>query len=181
MRPAVFLDRDGTIVEDRGHLARIEDVVLYPDTPEALRRLQERFLLFIVTNQSGVAQGLIRMEDVERVNAYLLARLRELGVEIAAVYVCPHRRADGCECVKPKRHFLDRAAAEHGVDLARSFAIGDHPHDVELAAAAGGRGVFVRTGHGASHAAELPPGTVVTAGIGEAAEWVLRNAPESPR
>lgn len=175
-RPAAFLDRDGALIEDRGHLSCAEEVVLYPDTVGALRRLQERFTLFIVTNQSGVAQGLIRMEDVERVNAHLLALLRERGVEIAAVYVCPHKRADGCECIKPKRHFLDRAAVEHGVDLARSVSIGDHLHDVELAASVGGRGVFLLTGHGASHAAELPPGTVVVPGIGEAAEWALRNA-----
>jgi histidinol-phosphate phosphatase family protein len=174
-RPAVFLDRDGAIIEDRGHLARVEDVVLYPGAPEALRRLQERFLLFIVTNQPGVAQGLIRMEDVDLVNAYLVAQLRELGVQIAAVYVCPHRRADGCECIKPKRYFPDRAAAEHGADLARSISLGDHLHDVELAEATGGRGVFLLTGHGARHAAELPPGTVVVPGIGEAAEWALRN------
>lgn len=174
-RPAAFLDRDGAIIEDRGHLARPEDVVLFPDAPQALRRLQERFLLFIVTNQSGVAQGLIGREDVDRVNAHLLAQLRECGVEVAAVYVCPHRRADGCDCIKPKRRFLDRAAAEYGVDLARSVSIGDHLHDVELAQAAGGRGVFLLTGHGARHVAELPPGTVVVPGIAEAADWALEN------
>jgi len=176
LRPAVFLDRDGTIIEDRGHLSRTEDVAFFPDTLEALRKLQQAFLLFIVTNQSGVAQGLIGLEDVARVNAHLLAKLTEADVHITDVYVCPHRRADGCVCVKPNRYFLDRAAAEHGVDLERSFAVGDHFHDVELAANAGGRGVFVRTGHGESHVHELPAGTVVAAGIGEAADWILEHA-----
>ncbi len=176
LRAAVFLDRDGTIIEDRGHLSRVEEVALFDDTLAALRKLQEKFLLFIVTNQSGVAQGLIAIEDVDRVNAHLLAILEQAGVRIHDVYVCPHRRADGCVCVKPKRYFLDRAAAEYGLDLQRSFAIGDHYHDVELAMNAGGRGVFVRTGHGESHVHELPPGTVIAAGIGEAADWILDNA-----
>ncbi len=173
LRPAVFLDRDGTLIEDRGHLSEASEVVFYPDAIAALQRLQKHFLLFLVTNQSGVARGLITMESVHRVNARITSHLAEHGVTIADVYVCPHQRSDGCACIKPNPHFLHKAAAEHGVDLARSFAIGDHPHDVELARAVGGRGVYVRTGHGDKHLTELPPDEIVVAGIGEAADRIL--------
>ena len=171
--PAVFLDRDGTLIEDHGYLADASEVVFYPDTVEALQRLQKHFLLFVVTNQPWVARGILTLEDVSRVNAHVVSYLAEHGVTITDVYVCPHERSDGCSCIKPKPHFLRNAAAEHGVDLRRSFTIGDHPHDVEFAQSVGARGVYVRTGHGSKHVAELPPGEVVVAGIGEAADRIL--------
>ncbi len=156
-------------------MADASEVAFYPDTTGALRRLQEHFLLFLVTNQSGVARGLITMEGVNYVNARVISYLAEHGVTIADVYVCPHQRSDGCSCIKPNPHFLYKAATEHGVDLRRSFTIGDHPHDVELARSVGARGVYLRTGHGRKHLAELPPDEIVVAGIGEAADWILQN------
>lgn len=179
---AVFLDRDGTLIEDRGHLADVSEVIFYPGTAEALLALQQQFLLFIVTNQSGVAKGLIRAEDVERVNSYLLERLAACGVRIARVYVCPHQRTDNCPCIKPKPYFLEQAAAEFGLDLARSFSIGDHPHDVELARNVGGRGIYVSTGHGMKHLGELKAEAIIVADIVAAAGWILRQAaPEGPK
>lgn len=174
LQPAVFLDRDGTVIEDRGHLADPSEVVFYPDTVDALRWLQERFLLFLVTNQPWVARGILTMEDVDRVNAWVVAHLAEHGVVITAVYVCPHERSDDCSCIKPKPYFLHQAAAEYGVDLPRSFTVGDHPHDVEFARSVGARGVYVRTGHGSKHVEDLAPGEIVTAGIREAADWILQ-------
>jgi D-glycero-D-manno-heptose 1,7-bisphosphate phosphatase len=175
LRPAVFLDRDGTIIEDRGILAEPSDVVFFPDTVDALKRLQGHFLLFLVTNQPGVARGAITLDHVDRVNARVLSYLAEHGVTITAVYVCPHQRSDGCSCIKPSPYFLDKAGAEHGVDLSRSFTIGDHPHDVEFARAVGSQGIYVRTGHGKKHLPELPAGEIVVSGIGEAADWILKN------
>ncbi len=172
----MFLDRDGTLIEDRGHLADPAEAVLYPGAVEALRRLQEKFLLFIVTNQSGVARGLIRIEDVERVNSDLLGRLAAAGVQIARVYVCPHQRSDGCRCIKPKPYFPELAAAEFGLDLRRCFSVGDHPHDVELARAVGGRGIYVSTGHGMKHLSEVTGEAVIVADIVEAAHWILGAA-----
>lgn len=178
---AVFLDRDGTLIEDRGHLADVSKVIFYPGAVDALLALQRQFLLFIVTNQSGVAKGLIRAEDVERVNSYLLERLTASGVRIARVYVCPHQRSDDCPCIKPKPYFLEQAAAEFGLDLARSFSVGDHPHDVELARNVGGRGIYVSTGHGMKHLGELEGEAVVVADIVEAAGWILRQACSTAR
>lgn len=172
-RPAVFLDRDGTVIEDRGVLAEPSEVVFYPDTVNALRRLQDHFLLFLVTNQPGVARGVIHLDNVDQVNARVLSYLAEHGIIITAVYVCPHERADGCRCIKPRPYFLQKAAKEHAVDLQRSFTVGDHPHDVEFARAVGARGVYVRTGHGDKHLAELPAGEIVVPGISDAADRIL--------
>ena len=176
LRPAVFLDRDGTVIEDRGHLADPSEVMFYPETVNALRRLQKHFLLFVVTNQPWVARGILRLEDVNRVNAHVVSHLAEHGVVITAVYVCPHERSDGCSCIKPNPYFLHKAAAAYGVDLPRSFIVGDHPHDVDLARSVGARGVYVRTGHGSKHLTELRADEIVVAGIGEATEWILKSS-----
>ncbi len=175
LRPAVFLDRDGTLIEDRGVLAEPSDVVFFPDTVDALRRLQEHFLLFVVTNQPGVARGAITLENVNGVNARVLSHLADHGVTLTAVYVCPHQHSDACSCMKPNPHFLHKAAAEYAVDLPMSFTVGDHPHDVEFARSVGARGVYVRTGHGEKHLPELPPSVIVVPGIGEAADWILKT------
>lgn len=169
----MFLDRDGTIIDDRGHLSDPAQVVFYNDTASSLQRLQEHFDLFIVTNQSGVAKGIISSEDVDRVNAHIVSHLAGAAVRIVAVYVCPHDRSDGCRCIKPKPYFLRKAAKDHRIDLQHSFVIGDHPHDVEFAANAGAKGIYLLSGHGRKHRAELPADTLVAAGIGAAAELIL--------
>jgi L-threonylcarbamoyladenylate synthase len=171
--PAVFLDRDGTIIEDRGHLRSPADVVFYPETLRALLRLQEHFRLFIVTHQPGVSSGIVSAEEVARVNEHVVDELRKNGVIVSAVYCCPHRRDEQCACIKPKPFFLHQAAEAFGVDMSRSFVVGDHPHDVVLADNAGAAGVYVLTGHGAKHRAEIPACRAVVPGIREAAEWVL--------
>jgi len=176
-RPAVFLDRDGTLIEDRGHLRAPEQAVFFPETLRALRCLKDKFLLFIVTNQPGVAEGALATEDVRRVNDNLVRRLAEADVPVRDVYVCPHRRSDGCACIKPNPHFLKKAAVAHGLDLGRSYVVGDHPHDIELARRAGARGLYVLTGHGAKHAGELDKEVVVVPGIGDAVRWILAQPP----
>lgn len=172
-QPAVFLDRDGTLIEDNGSLRSPAQVVFYAATVPALRRLQEHFRLFIVTNQSGVAKGELTLDEVNRVNAHVIGWLRECGIHITAVYVCPHERSEGCACIKPNRHFADQAAREHRVDLARSFAVGDHPHDVEFGCSFNGTGIYVLTGHGVKHRSELRGDEAVAADIGAAVDWIL--------
>jgi histidinol-phosphate phosphatase family protein len=171
----VFLDRDGTLIEDRGHLQSPAEVAFFPQTVQALRLLRDRFLLFIVTNQRGIAEGLLSHDDADRVNAHVTKRLAEAGVSIAEVYVCPHRRSEGCACIKPNPHFLRRAAEEYRLDLRRSYAVGDHPHDVEFAHNVGACGIYVLTGHGAKHRRELEQNAVVVPGILEAARWIVEH------
>ncbi len=175
-RPAVFLDRDGTLIEDVGNLADPGDLILYPETVPALRLLQGRFSLFIVTNQNAVGDGALTVAQVERVNAHLVDRLTGAGVRIEAVYACVHARAADCPCVKPKPHFPRLAAERFGLDLAASWAVGDHAWDPELAANFGGRGLFVLTGHGVKHRAEVDGRFPIAAHIGEAAEVILAEA-----
>ena len=172
-RPAVFLDRDGTLIEDRGHLRCAADVVFFPDTITSLRVLQHDHVLFIVSNQAWVAEGVLTAGQVEQVNGYVVEQLAGAGVTITGVYWCPHKRSDNCMCIKPNPYFLRQAAEQHGVDLSRSFVIGDHPHDVYLADNAGAQGIYVLSGHGLKHRCDLKGIHPVVGGIAEAAEWIM--------
>ena len=175
-QPAVFLDRDGTIIDDRGHLSSIDDVRFFPETFPALTRLQNSgYLLFIVTHQAGVAWGEISHDDVDRINNHVVGKLTEQGITISEVYVCPHDRSENCDCIKPKTHFLNQASQDYNVDLKRSFSVGDHPHDVDLAINAGGHGIFVLTGHGEKHRHELAEDTIVVNNIAQAVDVILDN------
>jgi len=178
-KAAVFLDRDGTIIEDSGHLRSPSDVVFFPETFEALRKLQKYFLLFIVTNQSGIAEGKITRRQANGVNHGIVATLSDRGIKIEKVYMCPHRRLDNCRCIKPKPYFLKRAATLYGLDLRKSFTVGDHPYDIQLAKNVGARGIYVLTGHGRKHLPELPEDTEATKGIMEAAEKITSYQVES--
>lgn len=170
---AVFLDRDGTIIEDRGDLASPAQVVFYKDTVSSLRLLSAHFELFIVTNQSGVAKGTISMQEVEHVNSHIRSYLFEHGITIRATYVCPHERTSGCRCIKPNPYFLNKAERDFGIDLGRSFVIGDHPHDVEFARNAGAHGIYLLSGHGMKHRNEISTDTEIASGIKEAARIIL--------
>ena len=155
MRSAVFLDRDGTLIRDKGYISRISQVELYPYTIRSLRKLQKGFLLFIVTNQSGISKGVTALEDVNTVNAHLLKILKKSGIVITELYMCPHDKTDGCKCRKPGTYFVDKARRKYKLDLASSFVIGDHPSDVMLAVNSGAKGIFVLTGHGRHHREEV--------------------------
>lgn len=176
--PAVFLDRDGTIIEDRGYLSDPSQVVFFRDTISSLRCLYTHFALFIVTNQSGVAKGAITMQEVEHVNSHIRSYLSAHGITLLATYVCPHEHVSGCPCIKPNPYFLKKAERNFGIDLGRSFVIGDHPHDVELARNAGASAIYVLSGHGMKHRNELSRGTEVASGIMEATK-IIRERVEA--
>jgi L-threonylcarbamoyladenylate synthase len=173
-KPAIFLDRDGTLIEDRGRLSDPARVVFHRGAAEALRRLGGAFEFFIVTHPNGGGQGFLRPEDARRVNDFVVGRLAEIGVPVREVYGCPHPRADAGGCIKPSPDFLFRARDEHGVDLSRSWVVGDHPADMERAANAGARGIYVLTGHGEKHRAELTVSCPIVSGPVEAAEEIAR-------
>lgn len=174
-KAAVFLDRDGTIIEDRGHLRDPSDVVFFPETFEALRKLQEHFHLFIVTNQRGIAEGRITRRDANRVNRGIVSALFDRGIKVQNVYTCPHRRSDNCRCIKPKPYFLRKAGELYGINLNASFTVGDHPHDIQLARNVEARGIYVLTGHGWKHLDELPEDTEIASGMAEAAETIMSH------
>ncbi|HUE42727.1 MAG TPA: HAD family hydrolase [Candidatus Sulfotelmatobacter sp.] len=148
-RPAVFLDRDGTISEDVGYLNDVSQFRMFPFAAGAIRKLNDANLpVIVVTNQSGVARGFFDEASVRTVHEEMTQQLAAAGAHLTAIYYCPHASDDDCECRKPKPGMIRQAAREHGVDLARSFVVGDRYGDVELAQANGGRGVLVRTGYG---------------------------------
>jgi len=178
-RPAIFLDRDGTLIEDRGYLRCLSDVVFYPEAFSALRRIKDRYLLFIVTNQSGIGLGVLSPEDVELINNHIVKTLAQEGVTITKVYTCPHTRDQGCQCIKPNPYFILEAAREFNLDLSRSFSIGDHSHDVEFGRNVGAKGIFLLTGHGQKHRHELPSRVEVAGNIEEAIIRILKEDMDS--
>jgi len=155
MKPAIFLDRDGTIIKDKGNIGDTKQIEFYNYTFDCLRKLQEKYLLFIITNQPGIAKGIVRHEQVEQVNLFVLNILKDEGVEIKAIYCCPHQKSDNCECRKPKTYFVEKAQKEYLLNLKNSYVIGDHPSDAELAINTEANGIYVLTGHGRKHYNEL--------------------------
>ena len=154
-RPYVFLDRDGTLVDDPGFVHRIEDYALLPGVVSGLRALQAaKFRLAIVSNQSGIGRGYFDHADYERFQAHLLEDLSRQGIQIDASYYCPHTPDDGCGCRKPRTELLERACSTLAADLERSWVIGDSSVDVALAIAAGCRSAWVPRA-GQSHG-EIP-------------------------
>ena len=145
MKRAAFLDRDGTIMADVGYPSDPRQVRLEPHALEGLRALQDAgYALVVVSNQSGVARGMLSLEDARRVNEELRRQLAEHGgVRIEAFYLCPHLDRDDCDCRKPKPGLIERAIAEHGYARDGSVAIGDRPRDIAAGRAAGARTVRI--------------------------------------
>ncbi len=142
-RPAAFLDRDGTLIEDRGFLDDPAGVRVLDTVPDALRLLaQSGYACVVVTNQSGVARGYFDSAAVDAVNAEVGRRLADNGVALDAVYACPHYDA-GCACRKPAPGMIETAAREHDLDVARSAVVGDRGSDIALAHAVGIPGILV--------------------------------------
>ncbi|WP_121119236.1 D-glycero-alpha-D-manno-heptose-1,7-bisphosphate 7-phosphatase [Croceibacterium ferulae] len=138
MRAAAFLDRDGVLMEDRGYVARAQDVCLLPGTGAALRQLvRAGYLLIVVTNQSGIGRGLFDEQALQDVHRRLTVLLAAEDVLLDAIYHCPHAPAAGCACRKPLPGLLDEAASRFPVNRERSFMVGDKPSDVAAGQAAG--------------------------------------------
>ena len=175
MRRYVLLDRDGTIIVERNYLSDPAEVALAPGAGAGLRRLRRfGFGLAVVSNQSGVGRGMFGLDAVERVNARMRDLLRAEGVDLAAVYVCPHAPEEGCECRKPKPGLVVRAAGELGFDPTRAIVVGDKKDDVDLGHAVGAATVLLRQGHGAE--AERDPACrpdFVADDLAAAAEWIV--------
>lgn len=155
-RPAVFLDRDGTIIEDTGFLRDPGLVRLLPGAAAAIRRLREAgFAVVVVTNQSGIARGLITPGEYQAVAARVDALLAAEGAGVAGTFMCPHHPdfTGPCECRKPASRLYRQAAEQLGLDLSRSWWVGDRPTDVQPATALGGRGILLGPGTGLATAA----------------------------
>lgn len=154
LRPCVFLDRDGTIIADPGYLRDPALVDLLPGTGPAIAQLNRAGLpVIVVTNQSGISRGLLTEAEYRSVTARLDELLRPFTARIDATYHCPHapERDGPCACRKPGLLLFERAAEDHGLDLAASWWVGDRMSDVLPAAAVGGTGLLVESGEGRRH------------------------------
>ncbi len=185
--PAVFVDRDGTLNHERRYLRRVADLRLVAGAADAVRALAAAgFAVVVVTNQSGVARGLVRMSTLAAIHDAIVRRLARLGARLTAIYVCPHHPTAGtpplrrrCRCRKPRPGLVERAVRELDLDLGRSYCVGDSAADLGLAAATRTRAVLVRTGHGRATEAELTLGAPVAhvaANFRAAADWIIGDA-----
>jgi D-glycero-D-manno-heptose 1,7-bisphosphate phosphatase len=153
---AVFLDRDGTVNEEVDYLTSPRDLRLIPRSAEAIRRANDLGLkVIIVTNQSGVARGLLTEAELLSVHRSLTGLLADEGARVDGIYYCPHHPSEGtdeyrkeCDCRKPKTGMIERAMREFRIDPTRSYVIGDRTVDVEMAKNAGARAILVLTGYG---------------------------------
>jgi len=176
LRPAVFVDRDGTIMAERSYLADPAGVVLVPGALQALSSLKGAgFALVTVTNQSGIARGLYTEDDYHAVAARLAEVLGEGGVVVDRTEFCMHHPdvTGPCTCRKPGTGMYLRAASELGLDVERSYYVGDKATDVLPAIELGGQGILVRTGYGREHEAAVPVATWVAEDLREAADRIL--------
>jgi len=186
-RPAVFVDRDGTLNREVHFLRRVADLRLLPGSAAGVRALVDAgFTVVVVTNQSGVARGLIAPPTLDAIHATLRRRLEAAGAAVAGIYACPHHPTEGrpplrrrCRCRKPAPGLVERAAREHGLDLARSYCVGDSDADLGLARATGTRSVLVLTGHGrrtATGHGGRSPADHVAVNFRAAADWIIDDA-----
>ena len=149
LKRAVFIDRDGTIIEEVDRLTRIEEIKLIQGTAEAIKKLNNAgFLTVVITNQSVVGRGMISVKELQKIHQKLLNDLKNQNAIIDAIYFCPHIPEDNCECRKPKTGLIKKAVNDLSIDLCSSFFIGDNLKDMLLAKDAGIKGLLVRTGYG---------------------------------
>ncbi len=148
-RPAVFLDRDGTLCEEMGYLNHISRLVIYPFAAAAVRRLNQAGLpVIVVTNQSGVSRKIFPESLISQVHERISAALGVHGARVDGYYYCMHQQSDACSCRKPLPGLIEHAVREHRLDPAKSWVIGDRYVDIELGQAVGARTILVMTGYG---------------------------------
>ena len=184
-RPAVFLDRDGTIVDDTGYPSRFDQLVIFPRSFEAVRLLNGAgFPVVVVTNQSGIGRGYFSEAELGDIHGRIAGAFASEGARLEAFYSCPHyalspdpRYRIECVCRKPLPGLGLRAAAELSLDLARSYMIGDKADDVLFGRAIGATPILVLTGYGWEARKKLEKGTgrlpAVSADLREAVDWIL--------
>jgi D-glycero-D-manno-heptose 1,7-bisphosphate phosphatase len=185
-KPAVFIDRDGTINEQMGYVNHVSRFRILPKVPQAIRMLNRHgFLVFVVSNQSGVAKGYYPLDLVSTLHQLLVSRIKEKKASIDGIFFCPHHPEGSvpefsrdCDCRKPKTGLIEQACRSFEIDLRRSFVVGDMCTDIELARRAGITGILVKTGYGLGEIEyTLPQRTAKPAHIAEdlldAVHWIL--------
>jgi D-glycero-D-manno-heptose 1,7-bisphosphate phosphatase len=173
---AVFLDRDGTVnygVPRYERVSSVDKVELLPNTLEALSLLATLdYGVFFVTNQAGLAEGIITHEQFHEINNRVLELIRPSGIKVLETFVCPHGEGDTCDCRKPSPKLLQDAAEKYDIDLAKSWMIGDRPSDVMTGVNAGTRTILVKTG---VPTVESEQATITVPSLLEAVQYIAAN------
>jgi D-glycero-D-manno-heptose 1,7-bisphosphate phosphatase len=185
-RPAVFIDRDGTVNEQMGYINHLSRFIMLPGVPEAIGLLNKNgFLAIIVSNQSGVARGYCPIELVHEVHDSLTASLKDKGASLDGIFFCPHHPlgivpeyTSECNCRKPRTGLIDQACKLLEIDLARSYVVGDRCLDMELAHRSGLKGILAKTGYGLGEIEHILPGSVhkpvhIAEDLFDAVCWIL--------
>ncbi|MBL4771712.1 MAG: D-glycero-beta-D-manno-heptose 1,7-bisphosphate 7-phosphatase [Planctomycetes bacterium] len=187
LKRTVFLDRDGTLNKDVHYLSRASEFEWIPGVLPALAALQQAgWALVVITNQSGIAQGKLSLEELQLIHARMERELDQAGVQLAGIYFCPHHPLNGdnpgpCPCRKPAPGMLQQAATELGLDLKNSWMVGDSIRDLQAASHLDVPSILVRTGKGSEQESRLRAHpklrTWVAEDMAQAAEYILRRAP----
>jgi len=185
-RAAVFIDRDGTLIEERGYPVRAEDIVVLPGVGQALQRLAAAgYLRILLTNQSAVARGMLSEEELAGLHEHLERQLQTNGGGLEAIYYCPHHPEGSavgynhaCRCRKPATGLLDLALSEHAIDLSASVFVGDSPRDLFVQAGPCAARILVTSGHALTDTRDAD---VVLPSFAEAAAWILHHVPRNLR
>lgn len=180
---AVFLDRDGTINEEVGYLGDLEKLNIYPNSFKAIRLINKSGMkAVVITNQAGVAKGYFSEDFVNFIHSRINETLQKKGAHIDRFYYCPHHPTEGkgdylksCDCRKPKTGMLIKASEELGIDLSRSYMVGDTKKDIELANNGKVKGILVRTGYGEKEMSSDMKPDYVAEDILDAVNWIMRN------
>ena len=179
------MDRDGVINENRADYVKSwEEYVFLPGIFDSLRKLAKTdFVIVVITNQSPINRGIITQSTVETIHRRMIDAIEEKGGRIDAVFYCPHRPDEDCDCRKPRPGLLRQAAASLDLDLSRSFVVGDAVSDMEAAVNAGAQPLMVRTGRGKAQLAKMPPQLLdqcyIADNLAAAITWIMKIPQEN--
>jgi D-glycero-D-manno-heptose 1,7-bisphosphate phosphatase len=189
-RPAIFMDRDGTVNEQMGYINHIRRFVLLPGSAEAIRLLnQHGFMAIIVSNQSGVARGYFPIDLVYEVHDHMERLLRREGAVLDGILFCPHypdgkvpKYSRSCDCRKPRTGLIEQACRQFPIDMANSYVIGDRCTDMELASRSGLKGILIKTGYGLGDLKYVVPTSPyqpfhVAEDLLDAVRWIVEGSP----
>ncbi len=144
---AIFFDRDDTLIQDKGYMHDPTDLIFFPESISTLRELQEKgFLLFIVTNQSGIGRGYFQEADMHKFNQHMLAELKTAGIEIKDIVFCPHAPENNCECRKPSPKLINDLCEKYDIDKNLSYMVGDKESDIKAGENAGLTSIKITSG-----------------------------------
>lgn len=175
MRPAIFLDRDGTVNREVNYLSDPADFELLPGAADTIAQWNgQGWAVVLVTNQSGVGRGYFTLDAVNVIHDLMRKELEQAGARLDGIYLCPHHPDFGCSCRKPGTALFEKAASDLGLDLARSYFIGDKLSDLLPAREFEARAVLVRTGHGPEHVHAVSESLLSCA-------WIVDDLPAAAR